>query len=152
MRVRGDTVLSGNLDASPSLLGGLGRRLSHQADSETPKVPSFPPSSPGCLPIHDHSSWATLEPTWPLCPTLPSALLSGGAGRSVKRGHALKLREGGRRAGRMIGRWNTGNAEWAPVPADRVWGTAGLGDAGEGRYQGNQGLAATGLTWRLQRG
>lgn len=97
----GDTVLSGNLDASPSLLGGLGRRLSHQADSETPKVPSFPPSSPGCLPIHDRSSWATLEPTWPLCPTLPSALLSGGAGRGVKGGGMRRNcgQEGGERGG-----------------------------------------------------
>lgn len=88
MRGEGDTVLSGNLDISPSPLGGLGRRLSHRADSETPKVPSFPPSLPGCLPIHDRSPWATLEQTWPLCPTLPSALLSGGAGAVGKRGDA----------------------------------------------------------------
>lgn len=42
-----DTVLNGNVRTSPSLLGAPGRRLSHQADSETPKVPSFLPRPPG---------------------------------------------------------------------------------------------------------
>ena len=49
----------------PSQWGAPGRRLSHQTDSETPKVPSVPPSLAGWLHIHDPSPWATLWHTQP---------------------------------------------------------------------------------------